>query len=71
MVAANLRDANLRDVKLIKYDGSNPAILPDGIKWTIQEDMTRFTNPEHPEYLSTLEKINEIRKKLGCNPIPH
>ncbi len=25
-------------------------ILPDGTKWTPETDMTRFTNPEHPDF---------------------
>lgn len=38
-VHANIKDA--------VFDGS---ILPDGTKWTPETDMSRFTDPEHPDF---------------------
>lgn len=45
MWKANLRDANLRGVKL-----NDTTVLPDGSKWTPDTDLTRFTNPNHPNF---------------------
>ena len=41
---ANLIRANLRDAKLFDV------ILPDGTKWTPETDLSRFTNPDHPDF---------------------
>lgn len=47
---SDLRHANLKNVVWErKSDGiTYTAILPDGNKWTPDTDMTRFTDPEHP-----------------------
>jgi len=42
---ANLTGANLQDTTL--YTSTT---LPDGTKWTPDTDMTRFTDPDHPDY---------------------
>lgn len=63
LVGANLNNAslvgtNLKSVRLW-FDGSEKASaakfneytrLPDGTSWTPDTDMTRFTNPDHPDF---------------------
>ncbi|GAB5491744.1 MAG: hypothetical protein Phog2KO_19590 [Phototrophicaceae bacterium] len=66
---ASLWKANLENVKWDTLSGKNPAILPDGTTWTPDEDMGRFTNPEHEKYEVTLEAINAIRIELGYDPL--
>lgn len=68
---ASFQDAYISDVKWSDQYLNQPAILPDGTPWTPEEDkrMERFTNPYHPEFYVTLEKINAIRAKLGYEPI--
>ena len=65
----DLRDANLEMVKWSNEDGRYPATLPDGTTWTPETNMMRFTNPDHSDYPSTLEKINAIRKEQGREPL--
>jgi hypothetical protein len=43
--AANLTGAILRNAQF-----SNKTILPDDKKWTPETDMTRYTNPNHPDF---------------------
>lgn len=66
---ASLSQAILEDVQWTDKDGSNPTILPDGLAWTTNTDMEKFTNPEHPDFNSTLEKINAIRSEAGIDPL--
>lgn len=54
---ANLLQADLLGVKLNEVIWEDmvgrqiyTATLPDGTKWTPDTDMTRFTNPEHPDF---------------------
>jgi len=52
---ANLRGANfegalLQDAKLDKAQFDTTTILPDGQHWTPTTDLTRFTNPQHPDF---------------------
>lgn len=65
---ANLVGANLISSVL---DGAdfNYATLPDGTQWSPDTDMRKFTNPNHPEFNETLEKINAIRVKMGIDTI--
>lgn len=60
---ANFYNTKLEETKLYR------AILPDGTLWTTEADMERFTNPDHPDYAETLEKINAIRAEMGLEPI--
>ncbi|GAB5491162.1 MAG: hypothetical protein Phog2KO_13770 [Phototrophicaceae bacterium] len=62
---ADLRAAKLDNVRWADANGSYLTTLPDGTRWTKNEDMGRFTNPEHPDYPATLEKINELRVEQG------
>jgi hypothetical protein len=78
---ANLQGANLSGAKLqaanlenVIWELESPeqtitATLPDGIKWTSDTDLQRFIDPKHPEYESTLEKINTIRDEMGLEVI--
>ena len=61
LVGANLANAELQNNKWIFNDGTRPAILPDGEYWTAETDIEKFTNPDHPDFEATLEKINTIR----------
>ena len=58
LFAAHLRGANLTDAKL------QGVTLPDGNKYTDNIDIKKFTDPTHPEFAETLEKVNEIRREL-------
>lgn len=42
---SNLAKAHLEDVEFDHF-----TILPDGIHWTPDTDMTRFTDPNHPDF---------------------
>ena len=42
---ADLTKANLADALLDEM-----TILPDGVKWSAECDMTRFTQPDHPQF---------------------
>ncbi|MDE2776686.1 MAG: pentapeptide repeat-containing protein [Chloroflexota bacterium] len=59
---ANMLEASLSGADLIG------ATLPDGSFAEINS-MDRFTNPDHPEFEITIEKINEIRKTMNLDPI--
>lgn len=65
LTAANLSGADLRDTNLqnanlssssmvnallggIQFNGKT--YLPDGQLWTSDTDMSRYTNPEHPDF---------------------
>jgi hypothetical protein len=45
LLNANLREANLEGAA---FDENT--ILPDGTHWTEDTDMTRFTDPNHPDF---------------------
>jgi hypothetical protein len=47
---ANLSEANLEGVILSGNEFSETTTLPDGSKWKPDIDMSRFTNPEHPDF---------------------
>lgn len=66
---ADLTYANLENVNWFNANGGSPTILPDGVEWTKDTDMEKFTNSEHPDFNSTLEKINTIRLEVGINPL--
>jgi hypothetical protein len=46
---ASLRDADLEGALLDEAEFDAQTILPDGSAWTPDIDLTRFTNPDHPE----------------------
>ena len=53
---ATLRNASLNDVKwVLEYDGGESAILPDGTSWTPDTDLSRFTDPDHPNFWQKTE----------------
>lgn len=66
---ADLTYANLENVNWFNANGGNPTILPDGLIWTANTDMEKFTNPQHPDFNSTLEKINVIRSEAGIDAL--
>ncbi len=59
LLGANLQSANLDNANL---DGAS---LPDGTKGSEDTDMERFTDPNHPDFETTLDAINTIRDELG------
>lgn len=61
---ANLRGANLQSANLDNAN-LNGATLPDDTVWSDDTDMERFTDPNHPDFETTLDAINTIRDKLG------
>jgi uncharacterized protein YjbI with pentapeptide repeats len=74
---ADLKGANLRnavlDQTVWKYDVTRTtliATLPDGTQWTTETDMARFTDPTHPDFHNTVDKINVFRLELGIASIP-
>ncbi len=46
----NLRGADLRGANLSDAQFNEESILPDGEYWTPDTDLSRFTNPEHPDF---------------------
>lgn len=66
---ANLSYANLTDASLLITDLANAnfdvnTILPDGTHWTSDTDMSRFTDPTHPQFWGT-EKLNTAAYGYG------
>lgn len=47
---ADLRGANLQGAVLSRAGFDGTTILPDGIHWTPDTDMARFTDPNHPHF---------------------
>lgn len=45
LVNANLQNTDLTDTKFNEF-----TILPDGTNWTSETDMSRFTDPNHPQF---------------------
>lgn len=68
MQGAILTNAELEDAKFSirtgneKVDQSFDTTLPDGSLHTENVDLAKFTDSEHPDYDSTLEKIMDIRR---------
>ncbi|MEL6406935.1 MAG: pentapeptide repeat-containing protein [Chloroflexota bacterium] len=61
---ANLSGADLRKANLA-HANLNNATLPDGTIWTPITDMTRFTDPAHPDFwsnkdLSSFDDFNDF-----------
>jgi uncharacterized protein YjbI with pentapeptide repeats len=55
LIVANLQGAyldgaNLQGANLTNTDFNEDTTLPDATKWTPGTDMTRFTDPDHPEF---------------------
>jgi len=46
----NLTGANLAGVSLVEAKINKDTILPDGTAWSSRVDITRFTNPQHPQF---------------------
>lgn len=46
----NLRDSNLQGTDLEDVNLDTSTTLPDGTKWTLETDMTHFTDHEHPNF---------------------
>lgn len=69
LVGAYLRGAITEDIHeywqfMDHNDEFLTALLPDGTQWTEDTDMGRFTDEKHPDYESTLQKIDAIREQL-------
>lgn len=70
---ANLEGANLRDARLdaVNLEGADlrGAYLPDGTNWTEDTDVTRFTNPDHPDFWENKEeKVPKL--EISARDIP-
>ena len=53
LCGANLKGANLAGTRLegiFNYKFNKQTILPDGSSWAPGTDMTRYTNPNHPDF---------------------
>jgi hypothetical protein len=50
LLETNLEGASLQEANLKGARVNGGTILPDGTKWTPDTDITRFTDPEHPEF---------------------
>lgn len=48
--AAHLLDANLKGAQLRATKFNEESVLPDDTFWTHETDMSRFTNPEYPDF---------------------
>lgn len=64
----DLRGANLA-FAMVERTLFIKAVLPDGTEWSEGIDIGRFTDPEHPQFQETLQKINEVRKELDLEPL--
>lgn len=47
---AKFENANLRNARLDDVFIDEDTVLPDGQHWTPDADLTRFTNPDHPQF---------------------
>jgi hypothetical protein len=57
---ADLTGANLTEARVdLGAHFDEGTILPDGLLWTSETDMGRYTNPSHPEYEIVRETIRE------------
>ncbi len=68
LLGANVIGAKFTDIKwqfIHSYGHVSSATLPDGTKWTENTDIERFTHPSHPEFETTLKKINVVRQKMS------
>jgi hypothetical protein len=56
MMGANLMEADLQNAVMPIFNDrpstsfDENTILPDGTRWTPETDMTRFTDPAHPDF---------------------
>jgi len=50
---ANLRKCRMKNARLRGNYFDEQTTLPDGNLWSATTDMTRFTDPEHPEYFDS------------------
>ena len=64
LTKAKLQGANLIHVKLQEARSLHEVTLPDGNRYTDNIDIEKFTAPEHPEFMETLKKVNEIRREI-------
>ena len=46
----DLSGANLQNATLLRSHFDINTILPDGTRWSEDTDLTRFTNPNHPDF---------------------
>jgi hypothetical protein len=52
LAGANLQWAALQEANLQGTTFNEKTTLPDGTEWTPDTDLTRFTDPEHPDFWS-------------------
>lgn len=60
-----LREANLKNISFTDKNSLNPTVFPDGTFLSQLEDLERFTNPTHPDFITTLQKIDTIRAEIS------
>lgn len=76
LIAADLRGANLQEATiegvLWYHENQEGALLPDGSRWTPESDLSRFTDPTHPEFWRSTDEKSPTHpsysiqgKKLG------
>lgn len=63
LAGANLQDAGLFQAKL-----DESTILPDGTNWTPETDMSRFTDPNHPNFWRSGDRYSPAYR--GITPTP-
>lgn len=56
---AHLSGANLLNATLTYVQFDEDTSLPDGTDWTPDTDMTRFTDPEHPDFWNPCAEFEE------------
>jgi hypothetical protein len=67
MPRIGLSGANLQGADLTGAKFDENTTLPDGTKWTPDTDMTRFTDPEHPEFWRSDIKWSPAYRGIGDN----
>ncbi len=58
---ASLVNASLRDVQLENAYLDALTTLPDGSTWSPDADLTRFTNPKHPQFWQPISTDGKVR----------
>ncbi len=66
MSKADLSGALLRGARFYNTEFSG-SMLPDGTPYYVNSKLERFTDPAHPEYWKTHNKVRIIRQMLQCD----
>jgi hypothetical protein len=77
LFSANLQGATLKDAALqyarleaANLQGATFSVyttLPDGTEWTLDTDMARFTDPDHPDFYCPLKIDGVMTRMPGTN----